>query len=225
MKMNKTKPWYISTNKIFSSLKEEDKTELLSKLKEMSIKKKAFVYTTGDRADTLYILKEGRIKITHLAEDGRELTIEILEPGDIFGELSLAGEEERETNAEALEDSFMCAMKRRDFEEFISKRPQLSLTITKWMGGRLRRIENRFENMIFQDVRTRLISILRDLAQKYGIPVKGGRKITIRLSHQEIANLIGATRETVTLELNNMKRSGDIMMDGKSFIIPSKNIF
>ncbi|MEE9591061.1 MAG: Crp/Fnr family transcriptional regulator [Thermodesulfobacteriota bacterium] len=223
--MNKTKPWYISTNKIFSSLKEEDKTELLSKLKEMSIKKKAFVYTTGDRADTLYILKEGRIKITHLAEDGRELTIEILEPGDIFGELSLAGEEERETNAEALEDSFICAVKRRDFEEFISKRPQLSLTITKWMGGRLRRIENRFENMIFQDVRTRLISILMDLAQKYGIPVKGGRKITIRLSHQEIANLIGATRETVTLELNNMKRSGDIMMDGKSFIIPSKNIF
>jgi CRP-like cAMP-binding protein len=219
--MEKTKLWYISTNKIFYDLPEKDKNEMASMMTMRNIKKKGFVYNEGDRADTLYILKEGRIKITHLAEDGRELTIDIIEPGDIFGELTLAGEEERETSAEALADSFICTISRKNFEAFLSMRPNLSLTITKWMGLRLRRIENRFENLIFQDVRTRLTTLLKDLAEKYGEDVEGGRKIAIKLSHQELANLIGATRETVTLELNNMKRRGDIVMEGREFVLPS----
>jgi CRP-like cAMP-binding protein len=219
--MEKTKLWYISTNKIFYDLPEKDKNEMASMMTMRNIKKKGFVYNEGDRADTLYILKEGRIKITHLAEDGRELTIDIIEPGDIFGELTLAGEEERETSAEALADSFICTISRKNFEAFLSMRPNLSLTITKWMGLRLRRIENRFENLIFQDVRTRLTTLLKDLAEKYGEDVAGGRKIAIKLSHQELANLIGATRETVTLELNNMKRRGDIVMEGREFVLPS----
>ena len=78
-----------------------------------------------------------------------------------------------------------------------------------------------FENLIFQDVRTRLTTLLKDLAEKYGEDVEGGRKIAIKLSHQELANLIGATRETVTLELNNMKRRGDIVMEGREFVLPS----
>ena len=219
--MDKTKLWYISTNKILFDLPDKDKDEMASMMKERNIKRKGFVYNEGDRADTLYILKEGRIKITHLTEDGRELTIDIIEPGDIFGELTLAGEEERETSAEALADSFICTISRKNFEAFLSMRPNLSLTITKWMGLRLRRIENRFENLIFQDVRTRLTTLLKDLAEKYGEDVEGGRKIAIKLSHQELANLIGATRETVTLELNNMKRRGDIVMEGREFVLPS----
>jgi CRP/FNR family cyclic AMP-dependent transcriptional regulator len=218
--MDKTKLWYISTNKILFDLPDKDKDEMASMMKERNIKKKGFVYSEGDRADTLYILKEGRIKITHLTEDGRELTIDIIEPGDIFGELTLAGEEERETSAEALADSFICTISRKNFEAFLSMRPHLSLTITKWMGLRLRRIENRFENLIFQDVRTRLTTLLKDLAEKYGEDIEGGRKIAIKLSHQELANLIGATRETVTLELNNMKRRGDIVMEGREFVLP-----
>ncbi len=222
--MPKTRFWYINTNKIFSELTEEEKKEIHDKLKEINIKKKETVYTAGDKADTLYILKEGRIKITHLSQDGRELTLDILEPDDIFGELTLAGEIERETTAVAMEDSFICAIRRKDFEDFVGKMPYLSLTITRWMGWRLRRIENRLENIIFLDVRTRLLSILQDLAQKYGVSVKGGKKITIQLSHHEIANLIGATRETVTLELNSLKKKGDILMDGRYIIVPSQNI-
>ncbi|MCP3677173.1 MAG: Crp/Fnr family transcriptional regulator [Deltaproteobacteria bacterium] len=219
--MEKTKLWYISTNKIFYDLPEADQNEMASMMTMRNIKKKGFVYNEGDRADTLYILKEGRIKITHLAEDGRELTIDIIEPGDLFGELTLAGEEERETSAEALADSFICTISRKNFEAFLSMRPNLSLTITKWMGLRLRRIESRFENLIFQDVRTRLTTLLKDLAEKYGEDIEEGRKIAIKLSHQELANLIGATRETVTLELNNMKRRGDIVMEGREFVLPS----
>ena len=222
--MNKTKLWYINTNKLFSGLSEKNKGEIASKLTGMNVKKKDFIYNAGDKAEAVYVVKEGRVKIIRYSPDGRELTIDILEQGDIFGELTMAGEKERETDAVAMEDSFICAMKRGDFEDLLSQMPGLSLSITKWIGLRLRRIENRFENMIFNDVRTRLISLFNDLAKKYGMPVNDGIKIKIRLSHNEIASLVGATRETVTLELNNLKRSGSILMDGKYFILPQKHL-
>jgi len=222
--MDKTKLWYINANKIFSGLPEKDQAEIASKLTEISVRKKGLIYSAGDTAGTVYILKEGRIRIIRYSEDGRELTVDILEPGDIFGELTMAGEEERETDAVAMEDSFICAIKRKDFEDFISKMPNLSLSITKWMGLRLRKIETRFNDIIFQDVRTRLITIFKDLSEKYGVPASNGRKIAIHLSHKEIASLIGATRETVTLELNNLKRSGEILIDGKYIILPPKHL-
>lgn len=223
--MHKTKLWYINTNKIFSGLSEKDKGEIASKSMAKNVKKKDFVYSAGGKADTVYILKEGRVKITQFSKDGRGLTVDILEPGDIFGELTVAGEQVRETDAAAMEDSFICAIGRKDFEDFIGKMPDLSLAITKWIGLRLRRVESRFMDMLFQDVRSRLITLFKDLARKYGVEADGGRKIALRLSHKEIASLAGGTRETVTLELNNLKRSGDILMDGKYFILPSKHIF
>jgi len=81
-------------------------------------------------------------------------------------------------------------------------------------------VESRLENLIFHDVRSRLLSLFRDLGEKYGEETPAGIKITIHLSHQEIANLIGATRETVTLELNNLKRDGKLVLEGKDFILP-----
>ncbi|MDP2681473.1 MAG: Crp/Fnr family transcriptional regulator [Deltaproteobacteria bacterium] len=222
--MNKTKLWYINANKLFSGLSGKNRGEIASKLTEMNVKKNDFVYNAGDKAKTVYVVKEGRVKIIRYSPDGRELIIDILEQGDIFGELAMAGEKERETDAVAMEDSFICAMQRGDFEDLLGQMPGLSLSIIKWMGLRLRRVENRFENMIFNDVRTRLIALFNDLAKKYGMTVNDGIKIKLRLSHNEIASLVGATRETVTLELNNLKRSGSILMDGKYFILPQKHL-
>ncbi len=219
-----TKFWYINTNKLFAGLSREDKEELLAKLKEISIKRREFAYLAGERADKVYLLKEGRIKVGRLSEEGRELTIDILGPGDIFGELTLAGEDVREASAVALEDSYICAIDRADFEDYMSKRPYLSLAITKMLGRRLRKMENRLEHMIFQDVRSRLLSTLKELAREYAVPIEGGTKITVNLTHQELANLIGATRETVTLELNNLRRNGYIRIDGRELILVSKGI-
>ncbi len=220
--MENTKLWYINSNHIFCDLPEKDKSEMASLMTPKRINRKGFVFNKGDWANALYILKEGRIKITYIAKDGRELTIDILEPGDIFGELTMAEDEERRTSAEAIEDSLICTISTEAFEAFLSMKPHISLTITKWMGSRLRKIENRFEKLIFQDVPTRLTSLLNDLADKYGEEVEEGLKITIKLSHQEMANLIGAARETVTLEINNMKRRGKIMVKERSYIMPSQ---
>ncbi|MFQ5464399.1 MAG: Crp/Fnr family transcriptional regulator [Thermodesulfobacteriota bacterium] len=213
--------WYLSTTDIFSKLPAEEKEKMSSILRQVRIKKSGFVYTAGDRSNTIYILMKGGIKITRHTEDGKEHIIDILRAGDIFGELALGGEEERVTSAEALEDSLICAVDRDRFEALVSKSPSFSFSITKWIGLRLRRIENRYADMIFQDVRTRVLKVLRDLAGQYGTPVPKGEKIDIRLSHQELAGLVGASRETVTTELNNLKRAGEIIVEGRYFILPA----
>lgn len=219
--MNQKKLWYLNTNRLLKDLPEQDKDELVPLLQESKVHKKECVYNMGDASDTIYILKEGRIKVSRFSEDGRELTMDILDPGDIFGELSLTGEVERETSAEALEDSFICSIRRELFEDFLGKRPDLSLNITKMIGGRMRKIENRLENLIFQDVQKRLFLALSDLGEKYGAPVEEGIMISVKLSHQEIANLIGAARETVTSELNNLKKKGRIITQGRHIILSS----
>lgn len=218
--MRKNKLWYINSSRIFSSLTDKHKEEMASSLTEMNVRKREFIYNSGDKSEKVYILKEGGIRISRMSEDGRELTVDILGPGDIFGELSLTGETERETDAVATEDSHICAISRNDLENMLRSMPDLSLSITKWIGLRLKRIESRFEKMLFQDAQKRLISVLSDLAEKFGQPSANGRKIMVRLSHKDLAELIGASRETVTLEINKLKRNNELFSNGKYFILP-----
>ncbi len=220
--MQKTKLWYISTNSLFMGLPEKEMKVMASIMRTDEIKKKNRVYTAGDKSDKIYMLKEGMVKLSRLSDDGRELTVELLEPGDIFGELSIAGEEERETSAEAIEDSMICAINRQEFEDFIGKNPGFSLAITRFIGFRLRRIESRLENLIFRDVRSRLQMLFSDLAAKYGQQSQEGLRIKLKLTHQDIANLIGSSRETVTLEINKLKKEGSLQVDGRNYTLTEK---
>lgn len=218
----KTVLWYINSSKIFSQLSEKEKTDLSSMLRVTNVKKGSMVYGIGEKSETIYLLKEGSIKISRLSEDGKELTMDILKSGDIFGEMALSEEEKREDIAQAVEDSYICDVKKKDFEALIRSNPIFSFTMIKLIGLRLKKIESRFEDIIFKDVRTRITSLLKDIAGKYGSPVRDGKETEIRLSHQDIANLVGATRETVTLELNNLKKEGFISEIKRKSIIISK---
>lgn len=215
----KTKYWYINTLALFDSLNDEDRDELVSMVMEENVDKKCFIYSEGDKDKYLYILKEGKVKITKLSENGKELTVDILGSGDLFGELSMTGENERTTSAETMENSYICKVSGAEFADFLSNKPQFSFKITKWFGWRLQKIETRLQDMIFQDVPTRLVTTLKDLASRYGTDISGTDKKSIKFSHQELANLIGATRETVTLELNNLKKDGIIDIEKREIII------
>ena len=221
----KTVLWYINSSKIFSKLSEKDKMDLSSMLRVTNVKKGSMVYGIGEKAETIYLLKEGSIKVSRLSEDGKELTMDILKPGDIFGEMALSEEGKREDIAEAVEDSSICDVKKKDFEDLISKNPVFSFTLVKLMGLRIKKIESRFEDVIFKDVGARVITLLKDIAGKYGVPIKNGKAIEVKLSHQDIANLVGATRETVTLELDGLKKEGFISeIKRKSIIIPKERL-
>lgn len=213
--------WCITASDVFASMDEADRKRIAGMVSHIPLRKSEAVFTPGERAETLFILDRGKVKISRLTEEGRELTLDILKPGDLFGEMAIArGGNRRSTNAEALEDSVVCAISRRDFEKLAASNPRLSFAVTRWIGGRLNRIESRFENLIFKNVRTRLMTVLRELSGPYGERVPQGRKLNLNLSHQEIANLVGTTRETATLEINNLRREGRLLGEGRTLILP-----
>ncbi|MFQ5580627.1 MAG: Crp/Fnr family transcriptional regulator [Nitrospiria bacterium] len=184
-----------------------------------SVKKKTPIFFPGDPSQQVYLLKEGRVKISRVSEDGREVTIALLEPGEIFGELNVLDDSPRDTMAEALDDSQICVVNKELFLSMVQKKPEFSFRLTKLIGLRLKRIESRVEDLVFRDVATRLAHLLLELSKDYGKETSEGIKLRIKITHQEIANLIGSIRETVSAVLGDFKREGLIGFEGRIIIL------
>lgn len=211
--------WYLKRINIFAELEDSVLAELGHKTRMVQFNKGEYLYMPGDPSNAVFFLKEGQVKIIHLLEDGKEFTLAILEPGEVFGELALAGEYTRESAALAMGEVLVCTVDGAFFERFLNKRPDLSYKLTKIIGFRRREIEIRLADLAFKGVPSRIARLLLRLAEQYGTADNNGLKLKIRLGHQDIANLIGASRETVTLTLNRLRKEGILDFTRRSFII------
>jgi CRP/FNR family cyclic AMP-dependent transcriptional regulator len=189
-----------------------------------SAKKGQYIYFPDEPSTTVFFLKEGSIKIGSYSDDGKEITKAILKPGEIFGELSLVGEDIRQDFAQALDNEVkICAMSMSDMEAMMEVNPRLSLNVTKLIGLRLRKTERKLNDLVFKDVRTRIVDFLIDLAKEDGTAVGDEIMIKHKLTHQDIANLTATTRQTVTTVLNELKEKDLIYMERKKFLIRNIN--
>lgn len=214
------KTWYLKRINVFKGMSNAEVKHLDDITFMKHYDKKDLIYLPGDVSDQVYMLKEGRVKISKLSEDGREITLVILEPGEIFGESALIDDDEtRSTVAEAIEKAYICVISRKDFEEFIHNKPELALSITKLMGFRRREIENMLEDLVFRGVHERLAILLLRLSERHGKDIDGNTLIDISLTHYDYANLIGSTRETTTACLNDFKREGLIDFKKRKVVI------
>lgn len=214
------KTWYLKRINIFQGMSEAEMKQLDGITYMKRYDKKSLIYLPGDVSDQVYLLKEGRVKISKISEDGREITLVILEPGEIFGESSIVSDDQtRSSVAEALENAYICIISRRDFEEFINNKPELALSITKLMGFRRRQIETMLEDLVFRGVHERIALLLLRLADRHGKAVGENKLIDISLTHYDYANLIGSTRETTTACLNDFKREGLIEFQKRKVVI------
>jgi CRP/FNR family cyclic AMP-dependent transcriptional regulator len=166
------------------------------------------VYFPGDPSDAIYTLHRGRVRLAYIDESGRRLTLAIMTPGQLFGEMALAGEQKRRWIAETLEDSILCIVHKQDFLRLTQSNPKLTLRITSLLGERLVQIENKLEDLLFKGVHARLARTLLRLAEQYGEQEADGVRIRFRLTHEELAHLIGSTRETTSLTLGELERQG-----------------
>ena len=194
--------------------------QLQERTKMKSINKGQFIFFPEDPSKTIFFLKEGRVKVGSYTDDGSEIIKTILEPGEIFGELGLAGEEKRNDFAEAMDDTVVvCALGLQEMEGMMQMNPNLSLKVTKLMGFRLRKIERRLESLFFKDVRTRIVDFLREMAKEKGERIGFEIIIHHRLTHRDIASLTATTRQTVTTILNELKADNIIFFDRKKILI------
>lgn len=213
------KLWYLKHTNLFSVLSQTELREMDRITRMQAVKKRQPIYLPGDPANTVYLLKKGRVKISTTARSGKELTFEILEPGEIFGELEALEESHRETQAEALDDALICAIRREDFSRYLSSHPDLALQLTKLIGLRLRKIQSRVEDLVFRDVPARLANLLLELSKSEGVPDGTGIRIRVKITHQEMANLIGCSRETVSTTLGHFRDDGLIRMEARTITV------
>lgn len=186
-----------------------EEMERLASLSTMcEFKKGATIYLLDEPSEHVYLLKEGTIKISRLGQDGQEIILDIIAPGEIFGEMSLLGEDSRSTMAQAAESSLICSIRKGDFFNFFSAHNDLAFKVLKLVGLKRVEIETRLEELAYCSVSERIASLLTRMAKRHGVAVDGGIKIRPRLTHRDIAFLVGATRETVTEQLNEMKTQG-----------------
>lgn len=202
-----SKIWYLKNADLFSWMSPEEIEEMARTTQMVSCRKKEIFFFSEEPSQTVYLVKKGRIKLFRDTADGREIILDILGPGEIFGELALAGEERRSHSAEALEDGLVCIIPRKFFEEMARRHPDFAFRIIKLIGLRFRAMESRIEDLAFQSVHDRLLFTLGDLAKKHGVPEENGA-IRLPVTQANLAFLIGATREAVADQLKELKQEG-----------------
>jgi CRP-like cAMP-binding protein len=195
--------------------------EKITRMEE--VKKRQPLYLTGDPSSSVYLLKKGRVKISNTAPSGKEVTFEILEPGEVFGELEVLEDAPRSTSAETLDDALICVIPRKDFDQYLAMHPNVTVKLTKLIGLRLRKIQSRVEDLVFRDVPARLANLLSELSKTDGVADKQGIRLKVKLTHQEMANLIGCSRETVSTIMGQFRDEGLIHMDGRVITILKPN--
>lgn len=193
--------------RFLSALSAKQRLKLSLNSPQRSLRRGAYLYMSGDESEQLYVLQSGRIKLSRIQESGREVTLAILEHGEIFGLEWLQGHELRESYAQAMEDSRVIAVSREQVQNLLRERPELGLILLRILSEKLRDTQSIVERLLLKDVKARLASLLLDLARRSGIPEENGIRLGTRITHQDLANLIGSTRETTTAMLNQFKRS------------------
>lgn len=211
--------WCLEGAVFFRDLSPTHRNGLRRIIKDVEYKSGQSIYLPGDPSDALYLLKEGKVKLSYLDESGKRLTLFILQSGQLFGEMALSEGRTRNLMAETLTDVTLCMFHRVDFIEFLNAYPELALKVIKLMGQRRYEIEQKIEDLIFRSIPARLARLLLKLAREFGEPFNGWKRLTLRLTHYELANLIGATRESTTAEVNRFEEMGLISRGLKKHIV------
>lgn len=205
---------------LFNVLSEDEMNQLLSIVEFKKVKKYDYIYKIGDPSKEVFFLIKGIVKIGRHSDDGREVIKNILHPMAMFGELPLMGEKVRQDYAIAMnEDIHLYTLKVTDFQRLIATNHQLCIAIMNYVGKRLREVENRLEDLVFKDARARIIDFIKESAEKRGRRVGFEMLFKHCLTQQDIANITGTSRQTVTSVLNELKRSDLIYFNRRSILI------
>ena len=209
----------LRTVPIFSELTDGDIASLARLSSRRRFPKDTVVFFENEEGDFFFMILEGRIKVTILGDDGREVILSMLGPGDFFGEMALLDNEPRSATAIAVEESELLQLHRTDFQTVLTDNRSIQHALIKILTGRLRRANHQISTLALLDVYGRVARVIVDMAREEGRRLRDGRIAFRRATHQEIANRIGTTRETVTRMLKDLERQGLIHIEGKEIVV------
>jgi CRP-like cAMP-binding protein len=209
----------IRTVPIFSELSDDEVAAVARHATRRQFPKDAVIFFENEPGDTLYVVAVGRVRVSILGDDGREVILSVLGPGDFFGEMALLDNDPRSATTIAAEDTELLCLSRPDFETVMRESPTMMMALIKVLTTRLRHANQQISTLALLDVYGRVAHLIVEMAQEEGRRLKDGRIAFRRSTHQEIANRIGTTRETVTRMLKDLQRQKLVHVEGKEFIV------
>src|SRR6185295_4385438 len=213
-----SKPGFIDRLELLQGMSQEAVHRFNAMMRRTKRRRGEWVFVNGDRADSIYLLQEGRMKITALSEDGHEVVHGILGPGEIFGHTSSILGIPRTTSAQTLETSLLCEIRQKDFESLLAAYPALSLQLLKSVELRLKKAEAQLLNVICHDVSTRVREALIDLLAFESRTISE-QPVKIRITQQDLANLIGASRQKTWEALKELEDSSVLRLMYRSILV------
>lgn len=204
---------------LFESLDEETTRALRAAMVEVRLRRGEVLFAEGEPGDRSYVIADGKLKLGHTAPDGRETIIAVLGPGEMLGELSLFDPGPRAATATAIAPSRLLELRHEDLQAFLEGRPQLSTQLLQGLAQRLRRTNAALADLVFSDVPGRVAKALLDLANRFGERVEEGTRVVHDLTQEELAQLVGASRETVNKALAEFGNRGWIRLEGRAVVI------
>jgi CRP/FNR family transcriptional regulator/CRP/FNR family cyclic AMP-dependent transcriptional regulator len=188
---------YLKQVSLFANLADEDIQELMASAKRRTFRAGEVIFHRDDPGQVLYMIKEGKVKICIISPDGQEISLAVFGKGESFGEFALLDGLPRSADAIALEKVECYTLQRSDFHNAIMKNPKIAIQVLESLTKRLRNTDNMVEDLIFLDVYGRVAKKLLELADAHGVKTDDGVRIDVRLTQQELASMVGASRESV----------------------------
>jgi CRP-like cAMP-binding protein len=204
---------------LFTALDDEAAASLMDSMVEVSLGRGEQLFDEGDRGDRLYVIVEGKIKLGRTSGDGRENLLAILGPGEMFGELSLFDPGPRTAAATSVSDSRLVGLGHDALQPWLLRHPEVAQQLLKALALRLRRTNEALADLVFSDVPGRVAKSLLDLARRFGRATDEGVLVAHELTQEELAQLVGASRETVNKALADFATRGWLRLEARSVVL------
>lgn len=204
---------------LFSALDAEGAAALRASLSERHVSKGEVLFAEGEPGDRMYVIIDGKVKLGQTSTDGRESLLSILGPGEMFGELSLFDPGLRTSTATALTDAIVLGLGNDQLRPWLTGRPEVAAALLQALAQRLRRTNEAMADLVFSDVPGRVAKALMDLGEKFGTVTPEGLLVTHDMTQEELAQLVGASRETVNKALADFAQRGWIRLESRQVLI------
>ncbi|WP_098456521.1 Crp/Fnr family transcriptional regulator [Sanguibacter antarcticus] len=200
-------------------MEDVDTRSLLASMKKVELSRGDVLFDEGQPGDRLYIIREGKIKLGRRSGDGRENLLAVLGPGEMFGELSLFDPGPRSLGASAVSDSVLYELEHSALITALEENPGVAKHLLTALARRLRRTNEALADLVFSDVPGRVAKALLDLSKRFGEPVEEGIRVAHDLTQEELAQLVGASRETVNKALADFAGRGWVRREGRAVVL------
>ena len=199
---------------LFSQLAPSDLERVSEISRERAYPRNSVILFEDDPGDALYVVALGQVKVVLIGEDGREVILSVMGEGEFFGEMALVDDEPRSAHVIAMEDSTLLVLRREDFQGILKQTPGIALALLRELSRRLRRVDEKVGSLVLLDVNGRVAQLLLELADE-----AGSERITRRLTHHTIAQMIGSSRETVSRTMRELVDKGYIEVSRREIVI------